>query len=187
MKEFIRENQLLSLCGLNCGLCPMFLGHYCGGCGNGNQSCKIAACSLRHGRVAYCYECECYPCENYWQIDEFDSFITHKRRKADLEKAKSGGVEAYNREQTEKIALLHWLLDHCNDGRRKTFFCVAVNLLELPELQQAMAKIRTNQGWPAWPLKEKSVYVVDLLQTIAKKRNLELKLNKKKQKQKETG
>lgn len=46
MKGFVRENQLLSLCGLNCGLCPMFLGKYCGGCGNGNQSCSIARCPL---------------------------------------------------------------------------------------------------------------------------------------------
>ena len=27
MKGFKRENQLLSLCGLNCGLCPMFSGN----------------------------------------------------------------------------------------------------------------------------------------------------------------
>mgnify|MGYP007039300262 CR=1 FL=1 len=42
MKGFERKNQLFSLCGLNCGLCPMRLGNYCGGCGNGNQSCGIA-------------------------------------------------------------------------------------------------------------------------------------------------
>lgn len=30
----------MSFCGLNCGLCPMFIGKYCGGCGNGNQSCR---------------------------------------------------------------------------------------------------------------------------------------------------
>lgn len=41
MKGFERKNQLFSLCGLNCGLCPMLLGNYCGGCGNGNQSCRI--------------------------------------------------------------------------------------------------------------------------------------------------
>ena len=46
MKGFERKNQLFSLCGLNCGLCPMRLGNYCGGCGNGNQSCGIAKCSL---------------------------------------------------------------------------------------------------------------------------------------------
>ncbi|MDI2891163.1 DUF3795 domain-containing protein, partial [Clostridioides difficile] len=33
MKGFERKNQLFSLCGLNCGLCPMLLGNYCGGCG----------------------------------------------------------------------------------------------------------------------------------------------------------
>ena len=28
MKGFKRENRLLSLCGLNCGLCTMYLGKY---------------------------------------------------------------------------------------------------------------------------------------------------------------
>lgn len=50
MKNFIREDQLFSLCGLNCGLCSMHLGGYCPGCGGGeeNQPCKIAKCSLEH-------------------------------------------------------------------------------------------------------------------------------------------
>lgn len=89
MKGFERKNQLLSLCGLNCGLCPMLLGNHCGGCGNGNQSCRIAKCSLNHGGVKYCYECIQYPCETYQHIDEYDSFITHRRQTADLEKAKN--------------------------------------------------------------------------------------------------
>ncbi len=29
MKGFNRPNQLFSLCGLNCGLCPMFLNKNC--------------------------------------------------------------------------------------------------------------------------------------------------------------
>ena len=50
MKGFKRNNQLLSLCGLNCGLCPMHIDGYCPGCGGGagNQSCRIARCSLEH-------------------------------------------------------------------------------------------------------------------------------------------
>ena len=35
MKGFKRNNQLLSLCGLNCGLCPMHIDGYCPGCGGG--------------------------------------------------------------------------------------------------------------------------------------------------------
>ena len=59
MKGFKRNNQLLSLCGLNCGLCPMHIDGYCPGCGGGagNQSCRIARCSLEHDNLTYCYEC----------------------------------------------------------------------------------------------------------------------------------
>ena len=81
MKGFERSNQLLSLCGLNCGLCPMLLGNHCGGCGNGNQSCKIAKCSLEHGKIEYCYECNNYPCEKHKHIDEYDS-LSHTSGKS---------------------------------------------------------------------------------------------------------
>lgn len=180
MKGFERKNQLLSLCGLNCGLCPMLLENYCGGCGNGNQSCKIAKCSLEHERIEYCYECILYPCEKYQHIDEYDSFITHRRQKADLEKARSIGIAQYNLEQQEKIQILSYLLSNYNDGRRKSFFCVAVNLLELPEIQEAIKQIQSNEDLPSLPLKAQSSYVAEVFQRIADRRNIKLKLIKKK-------
>lgn len=57
----------------------MFLGKHCGGCGNGNQSCTIAKCSLGQEGIEYCYQCKHYPCEKYKQIDVYDSFITHRQ------------------------------------------------------------------------------------------------------------
>lgn len=180
MKGFERKNQLFSLCGLNCGLCPMFLGNYCGGCGNGNQSCKIAKCSLEHGKIEYCYECEQYPCEKYQLIDEYDFFITRRRRKADLERAKNIGIEQYNLEQQEKTKILFYLLSNYNDGRRKNFFCVAVNLLELSELRDAIKQIQSNDELSSLPFKEQCLYVVEVFQEIADRRNIKLKLMKKK-------
>ena len=180
MNGFERKNQLFSLCGLNCGLCPMFLGNYCGGCGNGNQSCKIAKCSLEHGKIEYCYECSQYPCEKYQNIDEYDSFITHRRRKADLERAQAIGIEQYNAEQQKKVQILSYLLSNYNDGRRKNFFCVAVNLLELSELQEAINQIQFNVELSSLPLKEQCLYVVEVFQKIAERRNIKLKLIKKK-------
>lgn len=179
MKGFERENKLFSLCGLNCGLCPMFIGKYCGGCGHGNQSCVIAKCSLKHGEIEYCFECENYPCEKYQCIDEYDSFITHKRQKTDLDKAQRIGIEQYNIEQQEKIQILSYLLANYNDGRRKNFFCVAVNLLELPELKEAMKQIEQNTELDFLPMKEQCLYVVEILNRIADGRNLKLKLRKK--------
>ena len=180
MKGFERKNQLFSLCGLNCGLYPMLLRNYCGGCGNGNQSCKIAKCGLEHGEIEYCYECKQYPCEKYQHIDEFDSFITHRRQKADLERAQSIGIEQHNLEQQEKIQILSHLLSNYNDGRRKNFFCVAVNLLELSELQEAMKQIQSNDELFLLSFKAQCSYVAEVFQKIADRRNIKLQLIKKK-------
>ncbi len=176
MKGFERENQLLSLCGLNCGLCPMLLSGYCGGCGNGNQPCAIARCSLEHGKIEYCCACGQYPCEKYDGCQEFDSFITHRRQMADLERAGEIGIDAYNQEQMEKRKILDHLLADYNDGRRKAFFCTAVNLLELPELREAMEQLRAAGELP---VREKGKYAADVIQKIAGRRNAELKLRKK--------
>ena len=44
MKGFERKDLLFSLCGLNCGLCPMKLDRHCPGCGGGQpvlQNCEM--------------------------------------------------------------------------------------------------------------------------------------------------
>ena len=182
MKGFNRQNQLFSLCGLNCGLCPMFLSKHCPGCGGGegNQSCKIARCSMEHDGVEYCFQCSEYPCEKYDHIDDFDSFITHRRQKADLEKARQSGVEAYNAEQIEKVRILDILLSGYNDGRKKTLFCVAVNLLELQALRNVIEQLETDSEMEMRTLKEKSAFAAGLLRNAAERNGIDVKLHKKK-------
>jgi len=57
---------------------------------------------------------------------------------ADFSKAKSRGVESYITELAEKVAALEFLIESCNDGRRKAFFCTAVNLLPLDAAREVM-------------------------------------------------
>ncbi len=57
--------------------------------------------------------------------------------------------------QGEKAELLEKLLAQYNDGRRKTFCFLAVNLLELPELRAAMARAEGRAGF-AGPWRRKS-------------------------------
>ena len=123
MKDFTRNNPYFSLSG------------HCGGCGFGNQSCPIARCSLEHGKPEYCFQCPEYPCERYAHIDEYDSFLTHRNQKTDLGKMQRIGEEAYNAEQVEKRQILDRLLAAYNDGRKKTLFCLAVNLVPLEDLR----------------------------------------------------
>ena len=176
MKGFVRKDTLFSLCGLNCGLCSMHLGGHCPGCGEGSQSCRLARCSLDHGGLEYCYECGEYPCEKYEKIDDFDSFITHKHRKRDMEKAKKLGPEAYGAEQREKIRLLEALLEGYNDGRKKTLYCLAVNLLEADEIKQALQIVEGE----ALPPEKRPARMAEELNRIAAAKGIELKLRRKK-------
>lgn len=171
MKGSIRNNPNFSLCGLNCRLCPMNISGHCGGCGFGNQSCPIARCSLEHGKPEYCFQCSAYPCERYEHIDEWDSFITHRNQKSDMEKIQNTGEDAYNAEQIKKRQILDRLLSEYNDGRKKTLFCLAVNLLPLNDLRAVFDKEDMDI-----PLKERARLMEERLKGRSE---TELKLRKK--------
>lgn len=177
MKGFERNNPYLSLCGLNCRLCSMYLGGHCAGCGYGNQTCKIAKCSIEHGSPEYCFLCNEYPCTRYEKIDEYDSFITHKNQKADLRKAQNIGIAAYNAEQLEKSAMLARMLSEYNAGREKTLFCLAVNLLEADEIKSVLEAAKAHSD--DFTLRERANYVSELLREAAQKKAIELKLRRK--------
>ena len=141
--QFKRSDSLFSLCGLNCGLCPMYIRGNCGGCFTDSPcypTCPLAPCSVRHGNVEYCFECEEYPCPRYDGIDLHDSLISHRNQKKDLAKAKEMGIEAYLDEQRAKKKILDRLLTEYDDGRRDVFFCLAVNMLEVDDLAAVMEK-----------------------------------------------
>ena len=171
MKGFARNNQYFSLCGLNCKLCSMNISGHCGGCGFGNQSCPIARCSLEHGKPEYCFQCSEYPCEKYANIDEYDSFITHRNQKADLEKMQRIGEENYNAEQVEKRQILDRLLAEYNDGRKKTLFCLAVNLLPLEDLRTVFEEDDLEI-----PIKDRAK---NMEKRLRERSSVELKLRKK--------
>lgn len=180
MKDFNRANLSFSLCGLNCELCSMHLDGYCPGCGGGagNQSCAIAKCSLQHNKVEFCFLCTEYPCHRYGGIEEYDSFITHQRQLKDTIKAREMGIELYCEEQRKKSEILKMLLSDYNDGRRKTFYCIAVNLLQLQDLENVMKQVE-DTSFDNLTIKEKAEIIVSLFQEIAIRQNIILRLRKK--------
>lgn len=152
-------------------MCSMNISGHCSGCGFGNQSCPIARCSLEHGKVQYCFECPEYPCERYDGIEAFDSFVTHRNQKADLEKARRD-IEAYTAEQVEKRQILERLMREYNDGRKKTLFCLAVNLLPIGDLMAAFV-----DGDMDLPIEDRARLME---RRLKEKSGVELKLRKKK-------
>ena len=182
MKDFYRDYPLFSLCGLKCGLCPMHhMADGCPGCGggDGNQSCSIARCSRAHGGPDHCFQCAEYPCAEYDGFDEYDSFVAHRNRAEDIRRAREMGMEAYRAELDEKVERLTYLLSHYNDGRRKSFFCTAVNVLELADLRAVMAQAAQEAPVQGMELKERAAKAAALFQAMADRRGLSLKLTRK--------
>jgi hypothetical protein len=180
LKNFSRNDLSFSLCGLNCALCAMKLGGYCPGCGggSGNQSCAIARCSLEHGIRDYCASCLEYPCRKYDGITEADSFITHQHQLQDMARMKAIGPEAYHAELARRSQLLARLLSACNDGRRKTLFSLAANLLDLADLEQAMRQIESQLA-KEMTQKEKAAIAAECLEAAAAGEGIVLKLRRR--------
>ena len=181
-----RKYPLFSACGLNCGLCPNFHlytdGKFkCPGCaGEGfseqHPTCGILSCFQRKD-IEFCYECDEFPCKKYDGWGDADSFITHRNIASDMEKVQRMCIDVYVAEQNEKVSILSALLKTCNDGRRKTFFCFAVNLLEMDDIKTVMARIE-NEVDQEMTLKERAVTAVRLFEEAAKQRGISLKKRK---------
>ena len=184
MKDFTRTETRFSLCGLDCALCSMRLGDYCPGCGGGagNQSCALAKCSLEHGSVQFCWECPEYPCSRYEGFDDGDSFVPHRNRQQKIVQARELGLGVYLAQLEEKRTILEGLLSHYNDGRRKTFFNMAVYLLPLEDLRSVKASLDSRSELDEQPIKNRALAAVGLLQEAADRRGISLKFNKKPEK-----
>jgi len=94
-----------------------------------------------------------------------------------MDKAKAIGIEAYRAEQNAKIQLLEHLLANYDDGRRKSFFCLAVNLFELADGQAILEQLACEVD-PAAPIKEKAKAAAGLFQAAADDKGMILKLRK---------
>ena len=82
------------------------------------------------------------------------------------------GEEAYNKEQAEKRRIFDRLLAEYNDSRKKTLFCLAVNLLPLEDLRTVF-----EDGDLDLPLQDRAK---QMEKRLKEKSSLELKLRRKK-------
>ncbi|UCH36904.1 MAG: hypothetical protein JSV76_04225, partial [Candidatus Bathyarchaeota archaeon] len=63
-----------------------------------------------------------------------------------------------------------------NEGRSKSYYCIAASVMEIEELDKALSEAREKAD--GLPLKAKSKMLHFLLDRIAKKKNYHLKLRK---------
>lgn len=186
MNKYRRDYPLFSLCGLNCGLCSRYHtegGSRCPGCGGKDfelkhPACGVISCSLKHGGIEYCFQCKDYPCPRYHGIGQRDSFISYRDVLSDFSKAETEGLDSIQKELEEKMTILQELLSEYNDGRRKSFFCNAVNLLSAEEVRKVMEAIRSVPTDPTEDVKDRARRAAEAFEAMAAGKDIDLKLRK---------
>jgi len=180
----------LGCCGLDCGLCPRFYTHgssRCPGCfgedfANKHPSCSIINCCFKEKGLEVCGECLEYPCAKFSrETFEKDSFISHQKVEPNNNNIREYGLERFLAQQKQRIEFLETFLDGFDEGRSKSFFCLAAALLCLDNLGKALEEAEKEigeKGIGKDDLKGRNRILKGLLKDFAGKENKELKLRK---------
>ena len=86
------------------------------------------------------------------------------------------GVEEFEKEHLIREKMLKEMLQNFNEGRSKTYYCIASNVLEIEELENAISEAE-NQS-EGLKIKEKAKVLHQILDKIAERKNYYLKLRK---------
>jgi hypothetical protein len=127
-------------------------------------------------RLATCIECDEYPCQRYsriyWGTDQ-----ESKVAQENLDSIKKIGLEAWLEGQRERRLLVEELLANYNEGRSMSFYCLACALMPIDLLNEALAEIK---GMPIdADVKAKAKALRSIIQELASKSGIELKLRRK--------
>jgi hypothetical protein len=180
-KPIQKQYPAIACCGIDCGLCPR---HYtvgtskCPGCLGEHffakhPSCSIATCCVKTNGLETCAECLQFPCEKLRNWDIVDSFVTHRRSLENLRQVKEQGMAAFVKQQNERISLLNKLLQEYDDGKSKSFFCLAAALLEIDDLKKAVFQIEEIREQPK-DSKQRAKQARGILEQMAKLKGVEL-------------
>lgn len=189
-KHPIKTHPTLGCCGLDCGLCPRYYtvgNSRCPGCcgpdfWQKHPSCSFITCCVKKRNLEVCAECSEFPCSKFKDAGKYDSFLTYKRVIQNLDFIKEHGVEEFIEQQKKRIELLLTMLKHFDDGRSKSFYCIATTLLSIKDLRSALdnaeQKIKEDKG-ESDDTKTRAKLLKGFLNDIAAREGIELTLRKK--------
>ena len=186
----LKRNYTLGCCGIDCGLCPRYYTEgesRCPGCfgkdfAEKHPPCSLATCCVKKHNLEACGQCKEFPCKKYENEKiEKDSFVTHKKMMANQRYVQKNGIEKYIEEQNIRIKILEKMLQEFNDGKSKSYFCIAATLLDIKCLNKSLIeaeKKMQKEKMSADDFKGKTKVLKGILSEYADKNNVELKLRK---------
>ncbi|KUG19358.1 hypothetical protein ASZ90_010929 [hydrocarbon metagenome] len=143
--------------------------------------CPFITCAVKRKGIEFCWECEesetCEKWKNHREAGkERDSFKCYQTLEEDISFISRHGVPAFQKIQKRRAFLLREMLDNFNEGRSKSYYCIAATVLEPGELEEALS--RAGKETVGLDVRARSKALHRILDEIASRKQYRLKLRK---------
>jgi hypothetical protein len=177
----------IGICGLSCRLCPIYnteAESKCLGCKSTTRmsvGCPFITCAIKNKGIESCWDCkDNKTCEKWKKHREagknFDSFKCYQKLEEDISFIQKNGISEFEKIQKKRRHLLKEMLRDFNEGRSKSYYCIAATVLEIEELREALTRAITESD--GLDIKGKSKVLHSILDDIAVEKRYYLKLRK---------
>jgi hypothetical protein len=177
----------IGICGLSCRLCPSYqteAASKCNGCKSSERmtvGCPFITCAIKKVGVEFCWDCgKSGSCEKWMKHRElgqkYDSFKSYQKLEADINLIKAKGIREFEDLQKIRESLLKRFLKDFNEGRSKSYYCIAATVMDIEELESSLAEAGASSN--TLSIKEKSRIMHSILDSIAMKKGYRLSLRK---------
>jgi hypothetical protein len=177
----------IGVCGLSCRLCPTYhskTDSRCTGCkseGRMKVGCPFITSAVKKRGIEFCWQCPEQKNCGKWaghrkRGRSHDSFVCYQRLENNIAMLEHEGISSFVADQKERERLLSEMLSEFNEGRSKSFYCIAATVMDIREIAQAIAQARDECA--AESIRDKSKLFHAILNRIAQEKKYNLKLRK---------
>jgi hypothetical protein len=177
----------IGICGLSCRLCPRYqteAASRCYGCKSPDRmvaGCPFITCAINKVGVEFCWDCkDNESCEKWIRHREtgkgHDSFKSYQKLEEDINFVKEKGVRAYHELQIIRESLLLRLITEFNEGRSKSYYCIAATVMGIDELRGSLEEATTRSK--LLNVTDRSKLMHSILDSVALKKAYHLRLRK---------
>jgi len=143
--------------------------------------CPFITCAVKKKGIEFCWECtENKTCEKWKKHREAgkksDSFKCYQKLEEDISFIKKIGISEFEKIQKQREHLLKEMLRDFNEGRSKSYYCIAVTVLDVEELKEVLNRAKKESD--GLDVKGKSKVLHSILDDLAGKKGYCLKLRK---------
>ncbi len=146
-----------------------------------SAGCPFITCAVKRKDLEFCWDCDesdtCVKWKKHRDVArERDTFTCYASLNDNINAVSKEGLDAFIADQKQRVEILGEMLAHFNEGRSKTYYCIAATRLDPAELTDAISKARESSE--GQDVRQRSKVLHTLLDRIASRHSIKLALRK---------